>query len=603
MLKAVSLQRFKNLEMVRIPLGSINVLVGTNNSGKSSVLQGIAFAVSVAQTSRLLGDATTMAAEQLIYAPVRDVLALAKGGTLRQTVKSAIEVEFISYPRPALPGALLPAGAIPDPVSKVQVRRGKNLNLSVEIKQSHGSKLNLSSLAPPFCIYVPGLAGIPAIEQYRTPAALRRAAARGDANSVLRNILWALHEDSPAWGRFAANLAEIFPDHVISMKFDPDRDEAIGATVASPGGDLPLDAAGTGFLQAVQILAYAAKDAPPLLLLDEPDAHLHPDKQRQLVKLLTALSLEGKFQVIIATHSRHVIDALDSGAKIHWMSNGKLRPSDETDAIAVLTELGALDKGDRLRAGHIDVVLLTEDSDPKVIKPLLVSSGFASDRVEIWSYKTCTQIEKAKLLSEFIRSHAPGTEIIIHTDRDYRTDEEIDVARASFLASNLTLFVTGGTDAESHYISVSHVQELIKGIDISEITAAVVTAQKSARLESETRLSRAIYRRAKQAAHSPHHEPNPVTTVDEARKLLDANPTRWTYGKKAFGVFVGELQRGRGTIKLLVETKALSVPELNVVAARCNAKRAAEFSPPPLPAVPVVTLPHIPKILIEVPFK
>jgi len=55
MLTKTTPRRFKNVENVSIPLGRVNVLVGINNSGKSSVLQGIAFAVSVAQTVKVLG--------------------------------------------------------------------------------------------------------------------------------------------------------------------------------------------------------------------------------------------------------------------------------------------------------------------------------------------------------------------------------------------------------------------------------------------------------------------------------------------------------------------------------------------------------------------
>ncbi|WP_226470647.1 ATP-dependent nuclease, partial [Luteimonas panaciterrae] len=168
--------------------------------------------------------------------------------------------------------------------------------------------------------------------------------------------------------------------HSAAAAYFLDRDESISATVSHNEVGLPLDAAGTGFLQAVQILAYAAKDAPPLLLLDEPDAHLHPDRQRQLVCLLSELAGEGNFQVIIATHSRHVIDALDEDAAIHWVTGGELHSPEDTDVISVLTELGALDKGDQLRGGAIDAVVLTEDKHSKVLVPLLVSAGFDEER-------------------------------------------------------------------------------------------------------------------------------------------------------------------------------------------------------------------------------
>ncbi|WP_386067847.1 AAA family ATPase [Tahibacter sp. UC22_41] len=564
MLKSITIRRFKNIENLTVPLGRVNVLVGTNNSGKSSVLQSIAFAVSVAQTSALHGGATTLAPEQLIYAPLRDVMTLGHGGTLRQPPASAIEVDF-TLVNPTPPGEPVHT---PDPYTTVNVRRGKNANLAIGIEAANGANLDLSSLAPPYCIYVPGLAGIPAVEPYRTPAALRRAAARGDANSVLRNVLLALYRDDAAWQRFLRNLADIFPGHRIEIAFDPERDEAIDANVVTADSYLPLDASGTGLLQAVQILAYAAKDTPPLLLLDEPDAHLHPDKQRRLIQLLSQLAEAGDFQVIIATHSRHVIDALQVGANIHWMSNGMLRPASETDLIAVLTELGALDKGDRLRAGQTDVVLLTEDTDPKVVQPLLEAAGFHPERIEVWSYATCTQIAKAQILAEFIRKHAPGTEIIVHSDRDYRSDEAIAALRQQFLAANINLFVTDGTDAESHFLSTDHIIELYPNIPREEVDDALRAAHAAAKAASESRLARELVRREIAASDNPRHEPNPMAIADQARNQVAQNPGRWIHGKSAIGPLIGMLQRNRGGFRPLQPSQVIRHTDLLAIVAR-----------------------------------
>lgn len=51
MLKSITIQKFKGIHEIDLQLGEINVLVGGNNAGKSSVLQAIQFAVSIAQTT------------------------------------------------------------------------------------------------------------------------------------------------------------------------------------------------------------------------------------------------------------------------------------------------------------------------------------------------------------------------------------------------------------------------------------------------------------------------------------------------------------------------------------------------------------------------
>jgi len=53
MISKILIERFKNISRMELVLDKINILVGSNNSGKSSVLQAVQFFVSVAQTTGL----------------------------------------------------------------------------------------------------------------------------------------------------------------------------------------------------------------------------------------------------------------------------------------------------------------------------------------------------------------------------------------------------------------------------------------------------------------------------------------------------------------------------------------------------------------------
>ncbi|WP_257999014.1 ATP-dependent nuclease [Xanthomonas arboricola] len=353
------------------------------------------------------------------------------------------------------------------------------------------------------------------------------------------------------------------------MRFEPERDEAIGAYLITDQGELPLDAGGTGLLQAIQILAYAARETPPLLLLDEPDSHLHPDKQRALMRLLQRLAEKGDFQVIIATHSRHMIDALDDETGLHWMSGGAVRPNAETDLVSVLTELGALDRGDLLRNGAIDAVVLTEDRNPKVIAPLLVAAGFDPERIQVWSYNTCTQIQRARLLADFIAQHAPATQVIVHADRDYQSDEAVLAKQEQFRAERLTLFVTDGVDAESQYLNAEHINHVLPEVILRDAQELIDQARHAVRGDSLRRLARELTIRESTAhAGDPHHVVDAIAISAEAGRLLDGNAVRWTYGKKALGVLTGLLQPGRGNVRLLQASPFVCHADLMEVQAR-----------------------------------
>ena len=133
-------------------------------------------------------------------------------------------------------------------------------------------------ISKPFTVYAPGLAGIPKEERYMSPGVVRRIVARGDANLTLRNVYRMLNSQPDKWDEFMNDMRSLFEGINIDVGFDEDTDENINVSFKFPNGPwLPVDAAGTSVLQASQILAYIALFEPQILILDEPDSHLHPD--------------------------------------------------------------------------------------------------------------------------------------------------------------------------------------------------------------------------------------------------------------------------------------------------------------------------------------
>ena len=51
MLKQIKIERFKKVSEIVLNLDRVNILVGANNSGKTSILQAIQFAIGAAQTA------------------------------------------------------------------------------------------------------------------------------------------------------------------------------------------------------------------------------------------------------------------------------------------------------------------------------------------------------------------------------------------------------------------------------------------------------------------------------------------------------------------------------------------------------------------------
>jgi hypothetical protein len=545
-IQKVTIERFKRLRRVSISLSRVTVLTGPNNSGKSSVLQAVQFTTSIAQSAKAYSprfSAGTLAAEQLMYSPLRDVEALAPNGVFTQSRINAITISFDAE----LAGRNL--------TSSTTVIRGKNRNLSFTNSDNPlGNRLG--EMDPPFSVYVTGLAGIPRQEEFRSEGLVRKAASRGDANSVLRNVLLVLSQDAPSWQQFLSDLRQVFPDIDVTVHFDAAVDDYIDVKISflvSPA--LPIDAAGTGVLQTIQILAYVNVYKPALLLLDEPDSHLHPTNQRRLARVLTEIATRRDFQVLLTTHSRHLLDEFSSSATTIWFDAGQ-PVSTQFDFIQALIDLGALDQIDTL--GHLNAIILTEDEDITPISTIATATLPEGIRYEIRPYSGSSKIDNTLLLSDFIREKAPHCTVIVHRDRDYATDEEMRQLSERLTNAGIVPLITTNVDVESPFLNADHLHSIYPLIPIARSSELLELATNNARHTSIERLTNA---RVKQEAarvgglgHVNHGQ-----VAQNAQREYDANPLRFRHGKTVLGHLTALLQAELGVNpNLLVPTPTLA---------------------------------------------
>ncbi|EOV9617434.1 ATP-dependent endonuclease [Cronobacter dublinensis] len=556
MLSKVKIERFKNIVDIEINLGGINILIGSNNAGKSSIQQAIQFGVSIAQSTGQQGARwaedrcpSSLSSESLIYSPLRDIDALAPNGKLQTSLEHAIKITFEEQTS-----------------STITIRKGKNRNIATSIEgKSLGE--HLQSIENPYSMIVPGLAGIPSFEEYRPPSVVRKAAAKGDSNSVFRNILLLLSKDQRSWASFKQKFNAVFPDYEISVEFNPNVDEHINALVTSNEISLPIDSCGTGILQATQILAYYYLYKPKLLILDEPDSHLHPNNQRTLALLLKELHQETDCQIIISTHSRHFFEALKNDANVFWINNSSLVENADDVERSILLEIGALDKGDQLRNGEIPCILLTEDTDVEYIKVIAESSGFLDGEYQVWSYHGCSNVNIALALNSFITEHAPGTTVIVHRDRDYMTEDEIEQYKSSLQNVGIKVFVTSGNDAESHFVNENHINQLYPALPterIAELINDCLVERRDAILE---KYINTIYNRRLQESYRGGEKPDAGRISLQCTKDYDGDNRNFMHGKIVEKALRNKLQQEiRQNINLCRVTEEISAPTLAAVA-------------------------------------
>jgi len=494
------------------------------------------FGVSVAQTSKLVGENVSWQKGsfnlsfnpvQLIWAPMSDAMALATGGSLVESVARRVEIRFTDE-----------AGE----QCLVAIKRGRNRNISVSLS---GRVLGerLQDMSVPFSVYTPGLAGIAREERYLSPGVVRRSVARGDANLVLRNVLYMLSQEPVKWGVFIDDMNELFNDVQISVSFDQNADEHITTRISIDGGPLlPLDAAGTAVLQAAQILGYSALYNPPLVLLDEPDSHLHPNNQRELCRLLEELSVSRGFRLVVSTHSRHVLDAFRGNSNTIWMNHGERVVTGQEDLSARLLELGALDSIDYFANDELKCVVLTEDTDDRPLRALLWSSGFDEADTKVCSYAGCSSVAAATVLGQFVNQQATNVAVVVHRDRDFMTDDEVEAYCERITNCGLVPFVTAGNDVESHYLNVPHVASHSGEVGDDVVQQLLEDAVVECADKSKIKQVNCLVDRANKARATGGRPPNSGRIAMQVQNAFDADRLRNSHGKIVLACLRNKLQ-------------------------------------------------------------
>ena len=321
---------------------------------------------------------------------------------------------------------------------------------------------------------------------------------------------------TPEWSPFLQDLHMVFPGIDIRVEWAKETDEFINVQMHAHGSWVPFELAGTGILQAAQILSYIHRFAPSLVVLDEPDSHLHPNNQRLLCALLRRIAEERSTQVLLTTHSRHVVDAVGQSAGFLWVRNGTVDSVGSDQELGVLLDIGALDVKERAGNSSTRAVVLTEDELTHGLECLLKASGFNLQKTAVLPYYGISGIRHLRPLVNVIHSTNAGAKIIVHRDRDYLSDREVNDWCSQVRALKVETFVTDGVDIESHFLNPDHLAELNPDLSVSEF--------------------RTLLDEARTAKHDELVQHFVNGTIDLARK-------KGTYGKLNHGKLATEAQK------------------------------------------------------------
>ena len=347
MIRRVGLRRFKRFGDVEFLLPGHVVLAGPNNTGKTTVLQAIAaWSLALDRWKQLNdvqrhGGAYTRApiARQAFSAvPLRAFDLLWK----ERDYAGSVEIEVQSAE-----GWTVSMELIADSTEQIYVRPRPSASPDVV----RHARLTT--------VFVPAMSGLGTEEPLYQRPKVDQLLGQAKPGDVLRNLLVEASGSERAWAGLQQSIRRLFgfelaPPDATGPHILAEYRERLG------GPTLDIASAGSGFQQVLMLLAFLQTRPGSVLLLDEPDAHLHVILQDAIYSELRAVAAQQRSQLVIATHSEVIINAVEPRELCVILGQPRMLATTEERA-RLIESLRVLSHADIMLALDAPGVLYLED--------------------------------------------------------------------------------------------------------------------------------------------------------------------------------------------------------------------------------------------------
>ncbi|MFZ2122395.1 MAG: AAA family ATPase [Rhodoferax sp.] len=329
MIHTLTLRNFKSVGEQSYDFTDFDLLVGRNNSGKSTVLQALAiwqFCVDEFHRAKRSGSTgIQIVLPNFTALPVPEFNLLWKDRTDRfyPLENGAKKQKFILI-------EILVAWRDPANVSRefgVELRYHSPQTIyATPVGGWAAFRECEKSSHLPRIAFVPPFSGLEPSEKWLDVAPTRQQVGKGQPGSVLRNLLLRVCPAPPKdqngkvlkgykvpddWTELANVVQRWFSVELLPPQYDSAKDVHIDVEYRQNGKTYDLISGGSGFHQTMTLLAFLYGYQPTTILLDEPDAHLHVNLQREILDYFKKKSAEKGVQFLIATHAEEFAKGVD----------------------------------------------------------------------------------------------------------------------------------------------------------------------------------------------------------------------------------------------------------------------------------------------------
>ncbi|MDD5478312.1 AAA family ATPase [Rhodoferax sp.] len=403
MITKLTLRNFKSVGEQVYEFTQFDLLVGRNNSGKSTVLQALAiwqFCVDEFHRSRRGGEkGIQVVLPNFTALPVPEFNLLWKDRDIRRSPSKSSnkKQEYILI-------EIIVEWSGPDGTSSsfgVALRYHSPQAIYAIPSDGWAAFRGFDQgVLLPRIAYVPPFSGLEPSEEWRDDGPLRRQVGKAQPGSVLRNLLYRVCpalEDVPGqeasratsklqqppkeWREIEAVVKRWFGVQLRVPEYHKGVDTQIKVQYGQGDKDFDIIAGGSGFHQTLTLLGFLHGYKPTTILLDEPDAHLHVNLQREILDYFKQKSMELGTQFLVATHAEEFVRGVDASQIMSLLAQVPKRIQSTPEVLRAMSDVS---NEEITKAMSYPFVLYVEgESDERILRAWAAQCGAQSpmDRV------------------------------------------------------------------------------------------------------------------------------------------------------------------------------------------------------------------------------
>lgn len=423
MITRLTLSNFKSVGKQVYDFTRFDLIVGRNNSGKSTVLQALAiwqFCVDEFHLTRRSGSkGIQVVLPNFTALPVPEFNLLWKDRTDRQW-------PMVDGKRGKQEYILI------EILLEWSGKEGKRHTFGVQLRYHSAQtiyaipkegwakfvELDQAGILPRIA-YVPPFSGLEPVEKWLDRGNIREQVGKAQPGSVLRNLLLQVcppperdqngrpikgYVPPNEWQELQSTVDRWFSVKLLSPDYRPGVDTRI--TVEYQQGDKRYDviAGGSGFHQTLTLLAFLYGYRPTTILLDEPDAHLHVNLQREILDYFKRQADVMGVQFLIATHAEEFARGVDASQIVSLLQQAPCRIQSTPEILRAMADV-TNEEIARLQ-GSPFILYVEGESDERILRAWAEACGARSalDKISFRTMNGGSKPEMKRLADEHFES-------------------------------------------------------------------------------------------------------------------------------------------------------------------------------------------------------